>query len=213
MGQQRRPLAPSRSALDLWGAELRAWRDRRGLSLAGLCELVKYDRSYLARLERAERFPPEHLAHACDRALDTGGELVRLWQLADAERTRGDRDVANTGLDVASSVPEVEQQGVAAAPSESGEIIIPCRSADGRIIWVSVPRRAFLLGGLGLVAGAATSTRVNPTQGRLPRLQPISGAADVDPVDHLRRLRTVLVDSDNLLGPDQPSSPCSITSA
>src|SRR5215467_9094256 len=88
MGQQRRPLTPGRSALDLWGAELRAWRDRRGLSLAGLCALVRYDRSYLARLERAERFPPEHIAHACDQALDSGGELVRLWQLADAERRR-----------------------------------------------------------------------------------------------------------------------------
>src|SRR5205823_2696988 len=143
-----------RSALDLWGAELRAWRDRRGLSLAGLCDLVRYDRSYLARLERAERFPPEHVALACDRALDTGGELVRLWQLADAERRHADADVAWAGPHVASSAPDIDPYPVLTAPSESEEIIIPCRSDDGRTIWVSVPRRAVLLGGLGVAAGA-----------------------------------------------------------
>lgn len=201
MGQQRRHLTPERSALDLWGAELRAWRDRRGLSLAGLCGLVKYDRSYLARLERAERFPPEHVAQACDRALDTGGELVRLWQLAETERRRAAGDVARTTAHVASSAPDIDPHPVLAAPSESEEIIIPCRSADGRIIWVSVPRRTFLLGSLGAAAGAAAGTRVRSTDGRLPHWPPVPGIADVDPVDHLRRLRAILVDSDNLLGP------------
>ena len=118
MGQQRRHLTPERSALDLWGAELRAWRDRRGLSLARLCGLVRYDRSYLARLERAERFPPEHLAQACDRALDTGGELVRLWQLAAAERRRADAYVVNPGVHVVSSATEVDPCAVLGAPSE-----------------------------------------------------------------------------------------------
>ena len=86
MGQRRRALTPERSGLHLWGSELRAWRDRRRLSLAGLGDLIRYDPSYLGRLERAEQFPPEHLARACDGALDTAGELVRLWHLADRER-------------------------------------------------------------------------------------------------------------------------------
>lgn len=201
MGQQRRKLAPGRSVLDLWGAELRAWRDQRGLSLAGLCELIRYDRSYLARLERAERFPPEHVANACDRALEAGGELVRLWQLADAERKRAVVHVAISAAHVANSAPEVDHLPALAAPSESEEIIIPCRSDDGRIIWVSVPRRTLMLGGLGLAAGAATSTRVLTAKGRPSLRPPMPGVADVDPVDHLRRLRAILVDSDNLLGP------------
>ena len=62
MGQRRRALTPERSTLHLWGSELRAWRDRRRLSLAGLGDAIRYDPSYLGRLERAEQFPPEHLA-------------------------------------------------------------------------------------------------------------------------------------------------------
>jgi tetratricopeptide (TPR) repeat protein len=201
MGQQRRRLTPARSALDLWGAELRAWRDRRGLSLAGLCDLVRYDPSYLARLERAERFPPEHVAQVCDRELDTGGELVRLWQLADTERKRGSPDVASPATHVAISGPEVDPHLAITAASEGEEIIIPCRSADGRIIWVSVPRRNLLTGGLGLAAGAAMGTLAGPVDGRARHTRFTAGVADVDPVGHLRHLRTILVDSDNLLGP------------
>lgn len=201
MGQQRRSLVPERSALDLWGAELRAWRDRRGLSLAKLCELVRYDRSYLARMERAERFPPAQLAQACDEALDTGGELVLLWQLADAERRRADDHVASPGLHVANPSPEIDPHAAAAPPSETEGIIVPCRAADGRIIWVSVPRRTFLLGGLGLAAATVASPRIHPGEARLAHLQPSPAADDASPVDHLRRLRAILVDSDNLLGP------------
>lgn len=201
MGQRRRQLMPEQSALHLWGAELRAWRDRHGLSLAGLRELVRYDPSYLARLERAERFPPEDVAVACDRALETGGELVRLWHLAEAERRRADGDVASPGAHVASSSPGIDTHPIIEASSETDEIIIPCRSADGRIIWVSVPRRAVLLGGLGLAAESATSRRGRPAARGLPRSEPIQAVAGIAPVDHLRRLRATLVDSDNLLGP------------
>lgn len=57
---------------------------------------------------RAERFPPEHVAQACDQALDTGGELVRLWQLADAERRRAGDDVARPAPDVAKSASDID---------------------------------------------------------------------------------------------------------
>ena len=56
MGRQRRVLTPERSAVHRWGAELRARRDERGLSLAGLGRLARYDASYLARLERGDQF-------------------------------------------------------------------------------------------------------------------------------------------------------------
>jgi transcriptional regulator with XRE-family HTH domain len=101
VGQQRRVLVPERSALDLWGAELRALRDARGLSLAKLGARVRFDSSYLARMERGQQFPTLTVAQACDRELGASGELVRLWQLADHERQRKTSDMANSPSHVA----------------------------------------------------------------------------------------------------------------
>ena len=206
VGQQRRALTPERSGLHLWGSELRAWRDRRRLSLAGLGDLIRYDPSYLGRLERAEQFPPEHLARACDSALDTAGELVRLWHLADRERRQAAGHVASQPRDVANNVSPDVVPPVMQAPSEieGDEVVVPCRALDGRIIWVSIPRRAFLLGGLGaagLAAGIAAASPSGPSGSVAVRLRAApGGAAEVSPVEHLQLLRRTLIDSDNLLG-------------
>ena len=86
MGRKRRVLTPERSAVHRWGSELRARRDERGLSLAALGRLARYDTSYLGRLERGDQFATLAVAEACDRVLGAGGELVRSWQAADRER-------------------------------------------------------------------------------------------------------------------------------
>jgi tetratricopeptide (TPR) repeat protein/DNA-binding XRE family transcriptional regulator len=82
-----------------------------------------------------------------------------------------------------------------------GQIVVPCRTTDGRIIWVSVPRRAFLLGGIGTVAAAATGS-VAPLKpaGASARLAELYSSGD-NPYEHFRHMRTVLMDSDNLFGP------------
>src|SRR5580704_450142 len=90
MGRKRRELTPDQSAVHRWGAELRALRDQRRLSLAGLSRLARYDASYLGRLERGDQFATLAVAEACDRVLDAGGELLRSWQAADGERRRAD---------------------------------------------------------------------------------------------------------------------------
>jgi transcriptional regulator with XRE-family HTH domain len=102
VGQQRRVLVPERSALDLWGAELRALRDAQGLSLAKLGARVRFDSSYLARMERGQQFPTLTVAQACDQELGASGELVRLWHIADRERQRKTTDVASSPRNVAS---------------------------------------------------------------------------------------------------------------
>jgi tetratricopeptide (TPR) repeat protein len=82
-------------------------------------------------------------------------------------------------------------------------IVIPCRALDGRITWVSIPRRMFLTGGLGAAAltAVASAASPGPATAALARLASASGvAADMTPIEHLRKLRRVLVDSDNLLG-------------
>ena len=86
MGRKRRDLAPGLSAVHRWGAALRARRDERGLSLAELGRLARYDPSYLARLERGDQAPTLAVARACDQALAAGGDLTGLWHAADRER-------------------------------------------------------------------------------------------------------------------------------
>lgn len=86
-----------------------------------------------------------------------------------------------------------------AAMQDGSEIVLPCRALDGRIIWVSIPRRTFLSGGLGTAALAALATAAGPgpSAARLPTVT----AAEMDPIETLRQLRRALIDADNLFGP------------
>lgn len=82
--------------------------------------------------------------------------------------------------------------------SDTEGVMVPCRASDGRIIWVSIPRRTFLLGG---VAAATAGVRERYGSARSnPRLTATS-AAEPSPIEHLERMRLTLVESDNLLGP------------
>src|SRR5713226_6390578 len=162
MGQRRHELTPGRSPLHLWGAELRAWRDRRGLSLSMLGNLIRYDPSHLSRFERGERWPPESVARACDDALKAEGAILRLWHLAEEYRLgQALREplVATSAVHVANAAPAILNDHAEQATSEVEDgIIVPCRDLSGRIIWVSVPRRTFLLGAAaGAVGGPAIS--------------------------------------------------------
>ncbi len=191
------------SPLHLWGSELRAWRDRRGLSLAELGARIFYNASHLGKFERGERIPPRHVAEACDRVLDADGHLLRLWlqidQNADPAR-HAHGDEAKFNEDEAKSADEVAVPYEGASSSDGEDcVIMPCRTRDGRIIWVSLPRRTLLLSGLGAAAIAALGPLGQTPAGqravRLPR------TTDLHPVEHFRQLMAVLVDSDNLLGP------------
>lgn len=72
-----RKLDPSLSARALYGAELRYYRERGGLTLGELAEKLHIELSFLARIEQGERrFDPE-LAAALDELLDTGGFFSR----------------------------------------------------------------------------------------------------------------------------------------
>jgi tetratricopeptide (TPR) repeat protein len=90
----------------------------------------------------------------------------------------------------------------APCPDDGDEIVLPCRALDGRIIWVSIPRRTFLSGGLGAAALAAIATTAGsgPPAASIARLR-TAAAAEVNPVETLRELRRALIDADNLLGP------------
>ncbi|MFJ9694092.1 helix-turn-helix transcriptional regulator [Kitasatospora sp. NPDC101183] len=76
-----------------------------------------------------------------------------------------------------------------------GEIRVGCRTSDGRIIFVTMPRRTLLRS----AAAAAGTTLITGTAGvstSKPLLSP-----DLHPVENLRRMRRSLVECDNVLGP------------
>jgi tRNA (adenine37-N6)-methyltransferase len=88
VSQAPKPLNPQLSALDRFGAELRSWRERRGLSQAALARLVHVHPDLIAKVEKAVRRPTRDLVVGCDAQLGTGGALLGLWLSAAAERSR-----------------------------------------------------------------------------------------------------------------------------
>lgn len=62
----------------VFGTELRRRRVAAGLSLAGLGELVHYNKSYLSKIENGIRTAPVDLARRCDVALGANGALAAL---------------------------------------------------------------------------------------------------------------------------------------
>jgi len=121
VGQQRKVLTPERSSLDLLGAELRANRDRKQLSLAGLAVRVRYNAGYLGRVERGVQLPTLDLMKACDAELEADGELVRLWRLADHDRQRKAGGEASSLLhEVSFPAPGAGRHGLSAVTAVTG---------------------------------------------------------------------------------------------
>ncbi|MEV4009601.1 helix-turn-helix transcriptional regulator [Nonomuraea angiospora] len=202
MGQPRRRLTPDRSPLHLWGSELRAWRDCRNLSLAKMGELIRYNASYLARIERGERKPPRDLAEAADRLLNTSGALLRLWHLIDSNpnEVRQLDHVASSPGHVAKPHEVLASEPDPGGSEEVG-IAVPCRTQNGRIIFVILPRRRFL-SDLDLVPMAALAA--GPSSSTQPKAlgsPPAIMAPDLKPAEHFRQMRRALIANDNLLGP------------
>ena len=147
-----------------------------------------------------------HLSRHADDADSASVGIARPLDLAPPLLASGMMAVQTSSpaeLDV--SVPA--RTGLAADASRSrsrvnGEIVMPCRTIDGRIIWVSVPRRAFLVGGIGAVAAAATGSagRVKLPSAAGTRLANLYSYGE-SPLDYFRQMRIVLRDSDNLFGP------------
>ena len=75
MARRLCPLDPQSSATALFGAELRALRQRRGPPLAGLGELVHVSGDLLGKIEKAERRPQPDLIVRLDGVLSAEGLL------------------------------------------------------------------------------------------------------------------------------------------
>ncbi|MBF6046389.1 helix-turn-helix domain-containing protein [Streptomyces sp. NRRL B-1677] len=199
MGQRPVELTPNASPQHYLGAAMRARRTERGLSLARLQALITYDYSYMARAERGRQAASAALVEAYDQALNAGGALVQLHRDiqggADiATLSRG--HVAKAEPHVANGRTSLAEGSEVQALSDAEGIAVPCRTSDGRIIFVSVPRRVFL-GGIG---AAAVGLAGAPTAQASPSL-PRTALSDHNPIEHLQAIRRTLIDADNLFGP------------
>lgn len=209
MGQRPKELTPHESVAQYWGAELRSLRVGRGLSLAELAQELHCDSSYLGKLERAERSVPASLAESCDRVLQAQGTLVRLQGLVESDRELAPRaggqalgDGAGEAADVANSVGTLAGKATVLAVLDTGaeEIVVPVCGADGRVVFVAVPRRVFLqrvgLAAVGLTAASSAVSAVVPAHGVV-----VPAFDDVHPVEHFQRLRQELIENGMLFGP------------
>ena len=77
------------------------------------------------------------------------------------------------------------------------EVSVPARMPDGRVVFVAVSRRLFL-GAVGVSAAGVAAGRSLVGTGSVGRV-----SSDVHPVEHFEQMRRVIINSDNLFGPEQ----------
>jgi transcriptional regulator with XRE-family HTH domain len=76
----------SNSVLKYFGSELARLRERAGMSQPQFAKIICYSVDLLRSVEQGRRIPTVEFAQQCDRALDSGGALGRIWQLVHEER-------------------------------------------------------------------------------------------------------------------------------
>ncbi|HUY51668.1 MAG TPA: helix-turn-helix transcriptional regulator [Streptosporangiaceae bacterium] len=157
---------------------LRALMTERAISGNALARRVPCDKALISRLAGGTQQPSANMARRLDDVLGAAGELVALAKLCRQRRA-------------------VAVQG----PPDAETVTVPCRTPDGRIIFVDVPRRLFLKGA-GAAAVAAAVPGALPAAGSPgPELNGHTAAA------RLALARRVLRDSDNLFGSRQVIPP------
>ncbi|PWK90316.1 peptide deformylase [Lentzea atacamensis] len=71
---------------DAFVAELKRWRDVRGLSQSKLAQAMGYDRSYISKIESGTERPNSAFAKRADEVLQAGGAVRRALQAAGPRR-------------------------------------------------------------------------------------------------------------------------------
>ncbi|MEU7164148.1 helix-turn-helix transcriptional regulator [Streptomyces morookaense] len=172
MPQPPKPLNPTGSVRERFGAHLRHWRMVRGLSQTRLGALVHVSGNQIGKIEKGERICRLPLARLLDAALDTGGILEWMCPYVEAEADNGRRDAYKT------------ENG-----TDSGRMSVPeavMLSLDDDTLsdnWSDVRRRSFLtIGGATAIAASPFSHLLAPTEpAQLPdvvRLQDIEQIQD-----------------------------------
>ncbi|MFI5987501.1 helix-turn-helix domain-containing protein [Streptomyces sp. NPDC051555] len=206
MSKQPNALTPEQSPQHRFGYTLRELRTVRGLSLRGLADKAFMSHSKLQKWENGDRAPRDRAeVELIDSLLRAGGILVDQWERI------GTAVPASTRVSV--SAPHVSEAsiGLAIAASQQAAsdqegIFVPAHLRDGSVVFVALDRRAMLRGGMGLGAAAALGAgtpaiAASNTLPGPPRPARSAAAYSGTPVEHFQRVRRLLIDNDNLLGP------------
>jgi transcriptional regulator with XRE-family HTH domain len=201
VGQRPRELQPNASAAALFGCELRRCRERRGLSLARLCDRYKQagrlvHAGYLANVEQGERLPEDRrFAEIADGVLETDGLLLRLWDFADTNRWQA-RDAAKRERRAL-----VDLAAGTLAPILSGDIVfLPYVTVAGTVAYMRMTRRAFLATG-GLAATALTGALDPDELARLAQALGEPRRSDPGVAEYFRRMLDLHKDGDFIIEP------------
>ncbi|WP_327677235.1 helix-turn-helix transcriptional regulator [Kitasatospora sp. NBC_00458] len=120
----------------------------------------------------------------------TAGAVTSPGDITEQDRLRASNEPGLDGI-----VPPTGAGGTTMALMDGG-VRVGCRTEDGRIIFVSIPRRATLRG----TTAAGTALFSGPSAPGARALPPAL-STDMHPVESLRSLRRSLVECDNVLGP------------
>lgn len=78
-------------------AELRRWREVRRVSQAQLAQVMRYDRSYISKIETGQEWPAPDFARRADESLKAGGALHHAYK-NDQSSTQKDVHIADVQL-------------------------------------------------------------------------------------------------------------------
>ncbi|GAA2535923.1 MULTISPECIES: helix-turn-helix domain-containing protein [Pseudonocardia] len=159
MANRPRALDPQASPAALFGAELRALRQRRSLSLAAVGRLVHVSGDLIGKIEKADRRPQADLVTQLDRALEAEGAIERLGRGVVNEDDHGGRP--------ASAAPVLSPDD---APARLRQVIDTVRNGDHAMNDRADPGT--------LVSHALAAERVLPGVGRDARTPLYSSIAE-----------------------------------
>ncbi|MGH8904513.1 MAG: hypothetical protein ACRDYA_23230, partial [Egibacteraceae bacterium] len=159
---------------------------------------VNFEGSLIGKVEKAERMPSRALAEACDRVLEAGGSLGRLWLLVDQERRRADAaKAAGEGVPGGQVTPGAYAGGWSPAYGP-GTLVVPVLTWQGKVVFMPIDRRALLrAGGAAAFPFGASSGVEWP---RLARAVQAPERVDAEIVGYLQRVLEEHGAVDNLRG-------------
>ena len=124
MPQLPRPLEPHVSVVTYFGAELRRWRELRGLSQGELGGRVHVSGALISKIEKGLRRPSLGLGGRLDTVLDTAGVLARLEEVIDSGLPPASAESAGPSL------RQVSPRGVWGGGTELADVL---RDADREV--------------------------------------------------------------------------------
>lgn len=162
-----------------FGVELGRLMAARGIGVRELARRVPCNPGHVSNLRNGKARPSPELAGRLDDLLEAGGSLAGL-----VPPRASQAQPAPAAWDAVRG---------AQYPSGADTLDVPCRVPDGRIIFVTVPRRLFLQR-LGKAAAGVSVSAAMP-------LVPVPEVPGGRPAERFLLARKALRDSDNLFGP------------